>query len=613
VALTLAACGGDDVLDPTVLPPPGDAPLIVLSAPVPRSVVEEGAASGTLVFVSAVPGAFARGERALLGLKGSAAASAVTVAGGGFDATALLAKAGDEILVTVVDSAGVTITETATARAPTRPRVVRTSPGPRRSDVPLNIVIAVAFSAPMDSASVAAALQLRRGGAAVSGTVAFGERDFTVAMFVPDAPLTPASEYSIELAGTARDVLGQSMDSGVVTTFTTSRTAVAPVQTVTIGTAASTNLFPGESVELTATACSQYYAPCDEVVLPIAWTSAAPGVATVAPSPGGTVPARAVVTARSSGTALIVASSGAVADTVALFVLSPDPPSLSANEIVFAWNSNLHAIRADGSGLTQLTTGGWQHDQPSVAADGRIVFVESPGGDPYARELRIRELDGAVRSLALPTPQTWWPPRCPAWSPDMRYIAYLEGPPFYDTGIVRVVYADSTTVQAAVTTSSSATCPKWSPDGTRIAFGEILENDIYDGPFWVNGRIVLWTLLENVLGEPRQGQQLPGDWSPAGSAVVGIVNEEREQSFWLERLPLDGTPVQRLWRLDRWIDDGETAAPAWSPDGSLLAFGATPGKVWLIDASNDASRWWGRELTPGFAPTFVPPEVRLTR
>jgi hypothetical protein len=612
--LMLAACGGNEVLDPAVVPPRGELSSIVLSAPVPRSAIEDGSASGTVVFVSAAPGAFARGERALLGLKSAAAASAVPVADGGFDATALLAKAGDEILVTIVDSAGARITETATVRAPMRPRVVRTSPGPSRSDVPLNIVITVAFSAPMDSASVAAALQLRRGGAAVSGSVVLVKQDRTVARFVPEAALAPASEYAIELAGTARDVLGQAMDSSVVTTFTTSQASVAPVQSVTIASVASRNLVPGETVELGATACAQYYVPCQEVVAPIAWSSSAPGVATVAPSPAGAVPARAVVTARSSGTTFIIAASGTVADTIALFVLSTEAPSsLSANEIVFRWNSDLFAIRADGSGLTQLTTAGWQSDEPSVAADGRIVFVESPGNDPYARQLRVREPDGSVRSLTLPGPETWWPPRCPAWSPDMRYIAYLEGPPFYDTGIVRVVYADSTMVQVGLATSRSATCPKWSPDGTRLVYGEIAEAEIYDGPLLVDGPIVLWTLLEGVVDAPRRGVQLPGGWSPAGDAVVGIVNEEREQNYWLERLPLDGTSVRRMWRLDGWSDYGEAAAPAWSTDGSLIAFGATAGWIWLIDASNGASRLWGRELTQGFAPTFVPPGVRLTR
>jgi Tol biopolymer transport system component len=135
--------------------------------------------------------------------------------------------------------------------------------------------------------------------------------------------------------------------------------------------------------------------------------------------------------------------------------------------------------------------------------------------------------------------------------------------------------------------------------------------------------ILLWTLLDGVIGVPRRGSLVPGGWSPAGNAVVGVVGEERSFNagsssapgwhFWLERLPIDGTSAQRLWLLSGWFDAGEVAAPAWSPDGSLIAFGATPGRIWLIDASNGASRWWARELTSGFAPTFVPPGVRLTR
>jgi Tol biopolymer transport system component len=307
----------------------------------------------------------------------------------------------------------------------------------------------------------------------------------------------------------------------------------------------------------------------------------------------------------------IVARSGTAADTMDVLVRSSTPPAtLASNELVFA-RTNLFAIRGDGTGLVQLTSGG-QQSEPSVAADGRIVYVETNPSDIYSRELRMREVDGRVRRLVIPPLVTWAPPRCPTWSPDMRYIAYLEVAPYYDSGVLRVIRSDSTSVLvASAGQGPEVTCPRWSPDGTRLSFAEV--PDVYEGPLWGASRPVVWPLGASTAGFLAGGSLLPGAWSPAGDALATIEGDG--ESFWIGRLPLDGSAPTRLWLVSEVIAAGNPArsVPAWSPDGSLIAYSVTRGQVWLTDAGSSGPSWWGAMLVEGRDPAFVPAGVRFTR
>ncbi|MBP2648896.1 MAG: hypothetical protein H6Q77_2520, partial [Gemmatimonadetes bacterium] len=139
VVLALLACGSEKVGDPEASVPAGSAAAeIIVSAPIPRASLPGGAdSSGSVVFVSAMPQAVPGAVQALV--RGEDGESATTgILDGGFDPIAIAAASGDVVALTLTDSSGATSSEELRVRSGRPPRVVRTSPAPHRTDVPLN-------------------------------------------------------------------------------------------------------------------------------------------------------------------------------------------------------------------------------------------------------------------------------------------------------------------------------------------------------------------------------------------------------------------------------------------------------------------------------------------
>ena len=129
------------------------------------------------------------------------------------------------------------------------------------------------------------------------------------------------------------------------------------------------------------------------------------------------------------------------------------------------------------------------------------------------------------------------------------------------------------------------TSPAWSPDGTRIAFvsyrmpaGWDEDQDYNDGPdiytMAPNGSDVRMVNPPSISVTPD-----PPAWSPNGRLIAFLAEEEVVDEEEKERLghsmtvlyitSVDGSDVKRISRA--------TTPPAWSPDGSLIAFGISDG------------------------------------
>ena len=205
----------------------------------------------------------------------------------------------------------------------------------------------------------------------------------------------------------------------------------------------------------------------------------------------------------------------------------------------------------------------------------------------------------------------------PRWSPDGGRIAFIS-----DRGGTKqlwVIAADGGEARALTAGSMAPAEPAWSPDGKTIAFtgkpeaaGRGEQSDIrvisrlhykQDGEGFWDGRWKQIFAVSAVGGDVRQVTQGDYDheapaWSPDGTflAYTGnsspVADLEDLNDLWIVRA--DGAGPSR--RLTRTV--GAVESPAWSPDGGRIAYighdgkcgGATLPAVWVaaVDAGEPA-------------------------
>jgi len=142
---------------------------------------------------------------------------------GGLDPVALPAASGDSLQITV-STVGSTVPVVYSTAVPKvgRPIVVRTSPPPKKRDVPLNSSVVVTFSEPIDPESLTpAAVYLTTGGKTVPAHMVFDNLDQLTLMLVPDAPLMPATDYTLTITQAIKNLDGQALSAPIIVQFTT--------------------------------------------------------------------------------------------------------------------------------------------------------------------------------------------------------------------------------------------------------------------------------------------------------------------------------------------------------------------------------------------------------
>lgn len=200
--------------------------------------------------------------------------------------------------------------------------------------------------------------------------------------------------------------------------------------------------------------------------------------------------------------------------------------------------THIYTMRADGTELQALTAG-----------DGHAEWapVWSPIGNriAFTRDGRTWLMDADGSHAERLTRGTSF---FPAWSPDGARIAFMDG-----TNI-RVVDVDgSNEVRLANDADPQEGGPVWSPDGAFVAF-------VGKGT-----RIH----VVNADGSGDTALRSPFGWNPAWSP------DARWIAYWnppgeIYLVRADGSSTRRLTHTPR----REERRPAWSPDGTRIAFAA---------------------------------------
>jgi TolB protein len=237
---------------------------------------------------------------------------------------------------------------------------------------------------------------------------------------------------------------------------------------------------------------------------------------------------------------------------------------------------------------------------PTWSPDGtRLAFVDSGA-------VAVMDADGTNRRRT----GTGTADRRPVWSPDGRHLALVSGQPGA-TALV-VVDADTGERRELVRGASITWRPAWSPDGTRIAYTR--ESGFYDLA---------------VVGLDGSGERLLSGgpaldagpaWSPDGSLIAFLHATEDGPAVHV--VSPDGGPIRRLSQTGFYgAGIGLTgAAPAWSPDGTAIAFTGTTKReyyrygmteytdVYVVDADGlferrlTASTTWTGNTAPIWSP-----------
>ena len=251
-----------------------------------------------------------------------------------------------------------------------------------------------------------------------------------------------------------------------------------------------------------------------------------------------------------------------------VFTDSPTRPAANVGEGVLfedvvGEDSDLFLVQPGDSGVKQLTTTG-DVGSGSWSPDGtRIVF---PRYDEkiQSADLFVMNADGSDVRRLTDTPEL--SESQPRWSPDGSQIAFDGNTPDGLTGIY-VMSADGQDVQRITASAPPGGGPDWSPDGSQLVFESTPArsgpDDQLSTQIWIMN--IDGTGAHALTSGPSSNYS--PRWSPDGDKIV--FTHDRDVYV----MNVDGTGMTNLTP-DAGTDFYDRDA-AWSSDGSRIVFAST--------------------------------------
>jgi dipeptidyl aminopeptidase/acylaminoacyl peptidase len=179
-----------------------------------------------------------------------------------------------------------------------------------------------------------------------------------------------------------------------------------------------------------------------------------------------------------------------------------------------------------------LTPGAYNEAAPAWSPNGRMVafvskrraeFDRTDNWDLYVIEARTGASPRQLTTFEGPDMNPGWASHPPAWSPDGKYLAYVQGGP------LKLIYYAGQKLAVVPAGGGSA-------------------------------RVVTPTLDRNVLSP---------SWSPDGKSILFLLEDDRISS--IARVPASGGSIETLARGRRTVSDFSTG-----PDGKIAVVASTP-------------------------------------
>jgi dipeptidyl aminopeptidase/acylaminoacyl peptidase len=211
-----------------------------------------------------------------------------------------------------------------------------------------------------------------------------------------------------------------------------------------------------------------------------------------------------------------------------------------------AWQSDALAFRYAQNSA--------ESPSPSEPACGVIAFASRPNGIDHIYTMNANGSD--VIQVSSGTGEV-----DPRWSPDGTRIAFAS-----EAGGIYVVNADGTNQSRLSPAWAADAIPDWSPDGTKIIFAEAIPSASPPASYIYTMSSIDGSNRTALIGNGANLFWSP-HYNPRGTAIVFVSDlNQSSGDFAVYTMLPSGSGLKRLTNII-----GVAADPAWSPDGSQIA------------------------------------------